>query len=324
MLPVEGASLEVWMQVRFWGVRGSFPVPGPSTHIYGGNTSCVQVNPGDGTIIIIDAGTGIRRLGQALMNGPCGIGQGVVHLLISHTHWDHIQGLPFFAPLYQNGNRIEIYARQRNVNLKTIFSSQSEDPYFSVSLDEIAALVRYTELIEGAQFRIGDAEISCTRLNHPYIAIGYRISAHGRSLAYVSDTAPFDRIVFEHQFIAQRPDSQNPPPKADAIKLDAMRQGVLELCRGCDLIIFDTMFRFEEYQQHPHWGHSSPEHAVEIAEQAGAAALALFHHAPGRTDKEIEEDLRTVQKLTNVEVIAAAEDLALELNHGVRRIVTCE
>jgi phosphoribosyl 1,2-cyclic phosphodiesterase len=270
--------------------------------------------------MILDAGTGIRRLGKELMSGPSGKGEGDVHLLISHTHWDHIQGIPFFAPLYVRGNRINIYARQRDVHLKTIFSSQTEDPYFPVSLEEVAAEVTYNALMEGEEFRIGDARVRCARLNHPFIAIGYRIEDDQGALAYVSDTAPFDRIVFEHEFIAGRPDISVPPPEPDAAKLRHMRQAVVDLCRGCDLVIYDTMFRMEEYLARPHWGHSCPEQAVEIVEDAAAGALMLFHHAPSRSDDQVDEDLQRVAACTSIPVMAAAEGLHLDIASGIRRV----
>ena len=305
------------MRIRFWGVRGSFPVPGPTTNRYGGNTPCVQVCPNDGTILIIDAGTGIRKLGQELMAGPCGQGQGTVHLLISHTHWDHIQGIPFFAPLYVKGNRINIYARQRDVHLRTVFASQNEDPYFPVGLDEVAAEVSYTALVEGQVFTAGGAQVRCARLNHPFIAIGYRVDADGGSLAYVSDTAPFDRILFGHEFMATRPDLDAPPPAGDAEKLHAMRQDVVELCRDADLVIFDTMFRMPEYLARPHWGHSSPEHALELAAEAGARSLALFHHAPDRDDDEVDGDLEAARAAAGAcTVLAAREGLVLQIGDG--------
>jgi phosphoribosyl 1,2-cyclic phosphodiesterase len=272
--------------------------------------------------VIIDAGTGIRKLGQEMMRGGCGGGMGSCHLLISHTHWDHIQGIPFFAPLYVQGNRIQIYARQRDVHLKTIFASQTEDPYFPVNLDEVAAVVEYHELVEGSQFEAGSARVRCARLNHPFIAIGYRLEAEGGSLAYVSDTAPFENIIFGQQFIPGRPDLDQPLPEDDAALLREMRQCVVDLCRDCDLVIYDTMFRMEEYLARPHWGHSCPEHAVEVVEEAGARCLALYHYAPDRSDDQVDEDLERTRRQAKVEVLAAAEGMTLELkDNSVRRVL---
>jgi phosphoribosyl 1,2-cyclic phosphodiesterase len=307
------------MRVRFWGVRGSYPVPGPSTNRYGGNTSCVQVVPQNGSLLIIDAGTGIRRLGKELMTGAFGKGQGTCHLLISHTHWDHIQGLPFFAPLYVSGNQINIYARQREVHLKTIFCSQTEDPYFPVSLEEVAAQVTYTDLADGARFASGGVQVRCARLNHPFIAIGYRIDADGSSVAYVADTAPFSDVLLEHEYIAARPDLSTPPQQSDAAKLAVMRTDLVDLCRDCDMVIYDTMFRMQEYLARPHWGHSSPEHALEICREAGARCLTLFHHAPERADADVDQDLESTRRLAgDLKVLAAAEGMEVKL--GKRRL----
>src|SRR5678809_73255 len=136
------------MKVRFWGVRGSIPVPGKATSRYGGNTSCVEVRPASSAPIIIDAGTGIRRLGKALMEDAFGDGKGVASILISHTHWDHVQGLPFFSPLYREGNRVDIFARQRDLHLEAVFSAQNRAPYFPVPLSAMRAEMRFHELIE--------------------------------------------------------------------------------------------------------------------------------------------------------------------------------
>src|SRR6188474_2502044 len=194
------------MRVRFWGVRGSLPVPGSKTERYGGNTSCVEVRSAAGTRVIIDAGTGIRRLGKELMRQEFENGRGAAHLLISHTHWDHIQGLPFFAPLYQAGNHLSVYARRRDdVHLRTVFTSQTGDPYFPTSIEEAKAQISFRELADSARFEIADVQVACTRLNHPYVATAYRLSVDGASVAYVSDTAPFSDILFENEFIAQPP-----------------------------------------------------------------------------------------------------------------------
>jgi phosphoribosyl 1,2-cyclic phosphodiesterase len=305
------------MRVRFWGVRGSYPVPGPKTNRYGGNTACVQILPDSGTVLIIDAGTGIRRLGKELAAGALRHDDHPCHLLISHTHWDHIQGLPFFAPLYLAGSRVNIYARQRDVHLRTIFCSQTEDPYFPVSLDEVAAQVTYTALIEGTSFEVEDVQVRCARLNHPHVALGYRLDVDGASVAYVSDTAPFDSVLLEDEFISKRPDIDNLPPEPDAAKLAAMRSAVVDLCRGCDLVIYDTMFRMREYLARPHWGHSSPEHAIEVVEEAGAGCLVLFHHSPERSDDELDHDLELARSRARTRVLAAAEGTELSVRRGV-------
>jgi phosphoribosyl 1,2-cyclic phosphodiesterase len=307
------------MRVRFWGVRGSLPVPGRKTERYGGNTSCVEVKSDAGTRVIIDAGTGIRRLGKDLMREEFESGKGTAHLLISHTHWDHIQGLPFFGPLYRAGNHLYVYARRRDdVHLRAVFASQTGDPYFPISIEAAKADISFRELADSARFEIGDVQVACTRLNHPFVATAYRLSVDGASVAYVSDTAPFSDILFENQFIARPPLGRSPLPEADLVKLREMRDGVVRLCEGADLVIYDTMFTPDDYQKFPHYGHSRPRDALEVCRVAGARRLVLFHHAPERSDAEVDAILDATRveahqaKLTFA-LDAAYEGLDLEL-----------
>lgn len=308
------------MKIRFWGVRGSYPVPGAQTNRYGGNTSCVQVVPKDGPIIVIDAGTGLRRLGKDLMQGSFSEGRGAAHLLISHTHWDHIQGLPFFAPLYQEGNRFYVYARQRDdTHLRAVFASQTEDPYFPVPFNAVKADVAFRELVEGARFEIGNVKVGCTRLNHPWIAMAYRLDCDGASVVYATDTAPFTDILLENEFIKTPPRVGEPPSPEHQAKLKEMRDGLVDLCRGADFLIYDTQFTVEEYRQRPHWGHSTPNDAIEIAMAAGVKQLALFHHAPERSDEQqdaILAETREKVKGSGLEVTAAYEQLEVELGEN--------
>jgi phosphoribosyl 1,2-cyclic phosphodiesterase len=307
------------MRVRFWGVRGSIPVPGRQTNRYGGNTSCVEVVPRGADPIIIDAGTGIRKLGQDLMTREYGEGKGTAHLLISHTHWDHIQGLPFFSPLYRAGNKLEVYARQRDdTHLRAIFASQTENLYFPVPLATLKAKVNFRELLEGETFDIGAARVSCTRLNHPWIAIAYRIDVDGGSLVYASDTAPFKDVLLEQEFIAVAPKVGGPLQPEDRAKLDEMRAGLTALCRGADLLIYDTQFTPDEYRSRPHWGHSTPDDAIEIARDAGVKMLCLYHHAPTRTDEQQDAILADYRQLLarqglGFQLIAAHEGMELVL-----------
>src|SRR4051812_47334516 len=307
------------MRVRFWGVRGSLPGPGMKTERYGGNTSCVEVRSASGTRVVVDPGTGIRRLGKELSQGDGNGAPNAVHLLISHTHWDHIQGLPFFSPLYQRGNSLHVYARKRDdLHLRAVFASQTDDPYFPISFDEAKADIAFRELMDSAEFEISDVRVACARLNHPYIATAYRLSVDGASVVYVSDTAPFSDILFEDQFIARPPSAGAELPKADRDKLASMRQGVARLCEGADLVIYDTMFTPEDYRRLPHYGHSRPSDAIEICREAGARQLALFHHAPERSDAEVDAILADAQALVArekipLEVVAAYEGMDLTL-----------
>lgn len=305
------------MLVRFWGVRGSFPVPGPQTNRYGGNTSCVEIEAPGLAPIIIDAGTGLRHLGKRMAQGAFGDGRGVAHLLVSHTHWDHIQGLPYFSPLYQEGNRLTIHARQRgDTHLRAIFASQNQGPYFPVPLDALAAEVDFHELDEGQRFLIDRAEVTCTRLNHPWIAMAYRVAIDGAVLVYASDTAPFRDILLEQEFIATPPVPGAPLDPREEKVLRDMRERLVDLCRGADFLIYDTQFTPEEYAAKPHWGHSTPDDAIAVARDAGVKTLCLYHHAPARTDDQQDAILaqyRAALVGDDLELCAAYEGMEVEL-----------
>ena len=304
------------MKVRFWGVRGSIPVPGRTTNRYGGNTSCVEVRPRGAAPIIIDAGTGIRRLGKSLIEEAFGEGKGTASILISHTHWDHVQGLPFFAPLYRAGNRFDIFARQRDLHLEAVFSAQHQTPYFPIPLSAMHAEMKFHELIEGAKFDIGRAKVTCARLNHPWVAIAYRIDVDRAAVVYCADTAPFSDVLLGNDFV-QAPPSGTLPPAARE-QLAEMRAGVVALAKNADLLIYDTQFTPDEYKSRPHWGHSRPDDAIEIARDANVKQLCLFHHAPLRSDDENDAILAHYRGVTaaahdKFELHSAYEGLELSL-----------
>ena len=306
------------MKVRFWGVRGSIPVPGRATSRYGGNTSCVEVRPRGGSPIIIDAGTGLRRLGKALMEESFRDGRGEAAILISHTHWDHVQGLPFFSPLYRAGNRIDIFARQRDTHLEAVFSQQHGAPYFPVPLSAMHADMSFHALVEDAPFELGRAKITSTRLNHPWIALAYRIEVDRAAVVYCSDTAPFTDLLLGREFVVEPPSLDQPLSPDIAAELARLRAGVIALARGADLLIYDTQFTLSEYRLRPHWGHSHPDDAIAIARDAAVKRLCLFHHAPLRSDDENDAILARYRKVCGdsgdpFEVISAYEGLELEL-----------
>ena len=305
------------MKVRFWGVRGSVPAPGPHTNRYGGNTSCVEIVLRSGEHIGVDAGTGLRLLGKQLMQTAYGEGRGKLHLLISHTHWDHIQGIPYFSPLYREGNELFIYGRKRDdTHLKAVLSRQNEGPYFPVPMASMKADIDFREVLEGQSFQIGKARISCSRLNHPWIAIAYRIECDGASVVYCSDTAPFSDILLEEEFV-KTPPKIGSITKEAAAKLQLMRADLVELCRDTDLLIYDTQFTPEEYAAKPHWGHSTPDDAIAIARESNAKCIALYHHSPLRSDDEqdamLEESRQKIRPGEELEIIAAYEGLEVEL-----------
>jgi phosphoribosyl 1,2-cyclic phosphodiesterase len=247
------------MQVTFWGTRGSIATPGVGTLTYGGNTSCVEIRCGT-DIFIFDAGTGIRPLGLALAqefkDRPV-----TLHLFISHTHWDHIQGFPFFTPAYIKGNRIEIYGPERAAgrDVRAALDAQMRAPHFPVGLDAMRAELGFHPLPAGAEFRISPIQVRAAAANHPGGCLAYRLESGGRSVVYATDT--------EHG--------------------EEVDSGLLELARDCDVLIYDAQYTAEEYPQKRGWGHSTPEEAVRLARAAGAGQLVLFHHDPGHGDEAI-------------------------------------
>ncbi|HSJ55794.1 MAG TPA: MBL fold metallo-hydrolase [Anaerolineae bacterium] len=258
------------MKVKFWGVRGSVPVPGPTTVQVGGNTPCVEVTTVDREVLILDAGTGIRLLGLDLAERR--MERLVAVLLFSHTHWDHIQGLPFFRPARSSANRLVILGPRRlGKTLEQILAGQMVDAYLPFTFEELGADLIIKEVHNEEPLVVGNhTTVMPRRLLHPGGAFGYRIGCQGKSVAYASDTS--------------HPDQGLDP-------------NVVELARGADLLIHDSHFTPEEKLEHPGWGHSSWREAVEVAIQAGARRLALFHHDPGRTDhqlKLIEAEARAI------------------------------
>jgi phosphoribosyl 1,2-cyclic phosphodiesterase len=289
-------------RVTFWGTRGSIPTPGPGTTRYGGNTPCVAlegVGPLEGRLVILDAGTGIRPLGKELMEKQ-GRKAVQVDLLVSHTHWDHIQGLPFFAPFFGKNNSVRIWGpKQGDVDLELILRQQMHPVVFPVPLDQLAATLA-VEHVNSSTFEIDGFAVRAARLRHPGNTLAYRLTPKGGgpSMAYVTDNE-----------LGSGGDYGEPP---------TWRADFERFLRGVDLLIHDAMFTPEELEQHRGWGHSSYREAVSLAAAAGVRKLALFHHRPEREDDAMDEFMEqaadAAAKLkAPLEVVAATEGLQLTL-----------
>jgi phosphoribosyl 1,2-cyclic phosphodiesterase/CheY-like chemotaxis protein len=286
--------------IRFWGVRGSIPVPGPSTVLFGGNTSCVEVRA-DGEIIILDAGSGIRRLGLALArefkDQPL-----TVTVVITHTHWDHIQGFPFFIPAYNPANKVRIigYEGARKGLLSTL-TSQMESPYFPVSMRQMPSNIEVKELRE-FEFSIGPVRVEATFVNHPGLCLGYRLHTSAGSVAYLPDHESYQRMR-SHSGASPNVD------RGELLKhASAKDQKLIEFLRGSDALIIDSQYDDQEYQTRAGWGHGCVDDVVALAILARVKQLFLFHHDPDHDDAQILKMLQWAREL----VVMQGENLVVD------------
>jgi phosphoribosyl 1,2-cyclic phosphodiesterase/DNA-binding response OmpR family regulator len=287
------------VRVQFWGTRGSIAKPGPSTARYGGNTSCIEVRSARGTLVIVDCGTGAHPLGQKLMSaGPRGL-RG--HILISHTHWDHIQGIPFFAPLFEPGNEWDIYGpKGLDQSLRETLAGQMQYTYFPVTPDQFGATIRYHDLVEGA-FDIDDMKVSTHYLNHPALTLGYRLEADRATVVYCCDHEPHSQILAAGEGHITGQDLRH-----------------AEFIHGADLLIHDAQYTAAEYPAKRGWGHSSAEYAVKVGQHAQVKRLALTHHDPLRDDDAVDRLLEGIRArlqdtASPLEVFAAVEGQIVEV-----------
>ena len=274
--------------IRFWGVRGSVPTPGPGTVHYGGNTSCIEVRTA-GEIIILDAGTGLRLLGNQLRqefpNQPLQI-----TLLLSHTHWDHIQGLPFFSPVYYAENRIRIlgYEGARH-SLQNVLSKQMETPFFPIPLDDVPATVQIEELKEKS-FSVGEIQVAAWFANHPGVCAGYKLTTHDGSFAFFPDNEPY--LSYRR---VPRPDDE--AERSKFALAQAQEAKLVEFLRGTEVLIMDAQYDCDEYKSHIGWGHGCLDDVVDLALKAGIKRLFMFHHDPDHDDAKVSAMLAHARQL---------------------------
>ncbi|MBI5544528.1 MAG: MBL fold metallo-hydrolase [Deltaproteobacteria bacterium] len=251
------------ISVRFWGVRGSIPAPGFATVGFGGNTSCVEVRAGD-DVVILDMGSGLRMLGESMGRAPA-----KASLFLSHYHWDHIQGLPFFGPAYNPASALDIYGPVREGrDVRSILSGQMVAPYFPVTLEAFRARIGFHTVADGQTIRIGATRVTASELNHPNGVLAYRVEHEGKAVVYATDT--------EHGTAADR--------------------ALVALAHDAEALIYDSMYTDDEYTgSKTGWGHSTWSAGLQIVQKAGAKRLVLFHHEPTRTDRDLEALWNTVK-----------------------------
>lgn len=272
--------------IKFWGVRGSIPCPGANTVRYGGNTSCVEMQVGS-ELLIFDGGTGLRSLGDSLTEQNLGN----AHLFFSHSHWDHIQGFPFFAPAFVRGNKFKIYGAvsPNGSTIKQRLHDQMLHPNFPIPLQEMQADLQFYDLEIGETLQLGEVTIETAPLNHPGEAVGYRVNWQGLSAAYITDTEHFSGRLDEN---------------------------VLHLCRHADVMIIDATYTDEEYYDEKlskiGWGHSTWQEAVKVARAAKVKQLVLFHYDPAHNDDFLDQ-IGERASLAFANPILAREGLCLEL-----------
>jgi len=300
--------------VRFWGDRGSIPCPGPDTVMYGGNTSCLEIRAG-GKLVIIDLGTGIRPFGDWIMANDFKRGPIDADIFITHTHWDHIMGFPMFSPIFvpTTSMRIRGPVNYEDETLEQIIGAQLTYRYWPVRLDELSAHIEYAQIKE-TSMDLGDGLWVTTKyLNHPILCLGYRFEYRGKAIVTAYDNEPF-RNLFPT-------DPSDPSYDEDtAIQGEAVvreeNEKLLRFFQNADVLIHDSQYTAAEYEKHLGWGHSSFEHAINMANKAGVKKLVLFHHDPNRTDAQLAELEDGYKKLvagkTPMEIVMAREGLTVE------------
>lgn len=272
------------MRVRFWGVRGSTPTPQAENLKFGGNTSCVEITTPSGESLIFDAGSGIRGLGQKLVQEANGAPINT-NIFLTHFHWDHIQGLPFFAPIYGEKNSVAFHSGRTGRDLQEALEGQMAQPYYPIDLSQVAAKRSFCEMDEGADLEFGGALVRPFALNHPQGASGYRIQCGDSVVVYATDYEPG-------------------VPELDAV--------LLAHAQNADVLICDAQYTPAEYDCHRGWGHGTWLQTTALAREAGAKQLVLFHHDPGHDD-HIMARIQTEARTEFANTAAAWEGLTAAL-----------
>ncbi len=285
------------IKLKFWGVRGSIPCPGPSTVQYGGNTACLELRFGtEDRLVIIDAGSGIRQLGNELMSKDLKKGPIDTDIFLSHTHWDHIMGFPFFTPIFVPGTRLRVYGPVtfEEDGLEQVVGGQLEYRYFPVKHSELSADIQYKNLRE-CEMDLGDGiHLTTKYLNHPILCLGYRFEYQGKVLCTAYDTEPFRNV-----FPTDPEDPNYDPIAAEEGEKAAAEENakLMKFFAGADILVHDAQYTKKEHESsYLGWGHSSMEWVINAAHKAKVKKLILFHHDPMRSDAELERLCRGYKK----------------------------
>ncbi|MDR0323648.1 MAG: MBL fold metallo-hydrolase [Treponema sp.] len=298
------------LSVRFWGVRGSIPCPGPDTVLFGGNTACVEIRADD-RLLIVDLGTGIRPLGDWLMaNDFRTKGRISADIFVTHTHWDHVLGFPMFTPVYVKGTELRITGPVsfENENLKDIIQNQFSYRYWPVRAGELAANIEYNQIKETLLDLGGGLTVASKFLNHPVFCLGYRFNYKGKSIAVVFDHEPF-RNLFSNDPADEGYNEEL--AKEGEIAAAEENEKIRNFICGADIVIHDAQYSEEEYATHIGWGHASMTHAVLSITGADVKKLVFFHHDPTHTDSQLEQ-FEKIYKTNMANIFMAKEGMILE------------
>jgi phosphoribosyl 1,2-cyclic phosphodiesterase len=270
------------MKIRFWGVRGSIASPGPKTVRYGGNTTCIEIRTDNNELIVLDAGTGIFPLSQTLLAElPV-----TANVLITHSHWDHIQGLPFFIPNFIPGNTLRLHGGFDPVSgkgIEQVMSVQLQYSYFPVREAEMKARIEYVTLVPGETIQIGSAFVTPCMLNHPVIDFGYRIESNGKSVFFTGDHEPPYNIY----------EPSDEGYDEYQVFVDEKVKSIHDAIRDVDVLIADSSYTDAEYPSKKGWGHGTFSSSIISANEVGAKVLFCTHHEPTRSDDALEDAFQT-------------------------------
>lgn len=287
------------MKIKFWGTRGSIAVPGKDTIRYGGNTPCIQLTSNSGETLILDAGTGIKTLGDNLIK----LNSTNLNLLITHSHWDHIQGLPFFKPFYSEQYEVNIYASANNgLDVNEIISRQLVSAFFPVTEEIFKSKINIKKISSGDNFNLGDFSISSIAAHHSKGTLSFKIEVDGKTIVYMTD----NEIFYSYDDL----------PEINSIT--EKNKGLIDFVKDCDYLIHDCMYDVNKYKNKIGWGHSNNFSAAMFAISANVKNLVMFHYNPDYTDSELDKIINNTNALlvsqnSDIKCIPAMEDKIIEL-----------